>query len=74
MPGIKTTYYVSKNDAIIRDSWILIKEKLKENFHNLSEKDLSYKRGRENELILRLQCKLGKTETEVRRLIADSLS
>lgn len=46
-----------------------IKGKLKQKFAQLTEDDLLYEEGEEDELYGRLQQKLGKTKEEVRELV-----
>jgi len=46
-----------------------IKGKLKQKFASLTEDDLLYEEGEEDELYGRLQQKLGKTKEEVRELV-----
>lgn len=46
-----------------------IKGKLKQKFASLTEDDLLYEEGEEDELFGRLQQKLGKTKEEVRELV-----
>ncbi len=49
----------------IKGKWRQIKGKLKEKYASLAEDDLVYDEGREDQLIGRLQEKLGKTRDEV---------
>lgn len=49
--------------------WTQKKEKLKSQYTSLSDDDLIYKKGKEEQLINRIQQKLGKTRKEVKRLI-----
>jgi uncharacterized protein YjbJ (UPF0337 family) len=46
-------------------NWEEKKVRLKWNFRHLTENDLSYKRGKEEELIFKLQKKLGTRQEEV---------
>jgi uncharacterized protein YjbJ (UPF0337 family) len=48
-----------------------LKGKLKKSYAQLTDNDLMYEEGREDELYGRLQQKLGKSKDEVRKLIAD---
>lgn len=54
---------------IIRGNWNQIKGKLKQQYAELTDDDLAYERGREDELIGRLQEKLGKTKEEIKEAI-----
>jgi hypothetical protein len=49
--------------------WNVKKEKLKKRYNFLTEKDLSYRVGKENEMIELLSYKLGKTRQELIYLI-----
>jgi uncharacterized protein YjbJ (UPF0337 family) len=53
----------------IKGNWNEIAGKLKQKFANLTDDDVLFKDGKEEELLGRLQQKLGKTHTEIRRLI-----
>jgi hypothetical protein len=50
--------------------WNIKKEKLKQKYESLSEKDLYFKEGKENEMIDILGSKLGKTKQELLKIIA----
>jgi hypothetical protein len=49
--------------------WNIKKEKLKKKYENLSDKDLSFREGKEEEMIEMLGSKLGKTKQELLSLI-----
>ena len=49
----------------LKSSWNEVKEKLKEHNIDLSDEDLVYQPGQENELITRLEKKLNKSRQEV---------
>ena len=53
----------------IKGDWKTVKGKLKKQYAELTEDDLAYEEGREQELIGRLQKKLGKTAEEVREIL-----
>ncbi len=50
----------------IKGNWNVLKGKLKQQFAQLTDDDLQYEEGREDELLGRLQRKLGKTDREIR--------
>ncbi|HBL76227.1 MAG: general stress protein CsbD [Bacteroidetes bacterium GWF2_42_66] len=50
-------------------NWDITKGKLKQKFAVLTENDLMYTDGRKEEMIGRLQIKLGKTKEELQRII-----
>ena len=49
----------------LRSSWEEVKEKMKENDHTLTDEDLEYKMGNEEELIKRLEKVMGKSREQV---------
>jgi uncharacterized protein YjbJ (UPF0337 family) len=57
------------NKLQIKGSWNEIKGKLKQQFGNLSDDDLTFAEGKEDELLGRLQKKLGKSKEELRVMI-----
>ena len=52
-----------------KGSWNEIKGKLKQKYAQLTDDDLTYTEGKEEELIGRLQKKLGKSAEEVRQML-----
>ena len=58
------------NTFTMKGNWNEIAGKLKQQFANLTDDDLLFKEGKEEELLGRLQQKLGKTKEELRKLIA----
>jgi uncharacterized protein YjbJ (UPF0337 family) len=54
----------------IKGNWNVIKGRLKKQFSNLTDNDLLYQEGREDELLGRLQKATGKTRREVIDLIS----
>jgi uncharacterized protein YjbJ (UPF0337 family) len=57
------------NKLKIKGSWNEIKGKLKQHYGNLTDDDLVFSEGKEDELLGRLQRKLGKTKDELRQMI-----
>jgi uncharacterized protein YjbJ (UPF0337 family) len=57
------------NKLEITGNWNVIKGKLKERFAILTDNDLLYFKGKEDELIGRIQRKLGKTKEEITGII-----
>lgn len=53
----------------IKGNWNELAGKLKREFANLTDDDLLLKEGKEEELLGRLQQKLGKTKEQIRKLI-----
>ena len=57
------------NARTLEGNWNITKGKLKQKFAKLTDDDLRYKDGREDEMIGRIQKRLGKTREEVEKLI-----
>ena len=57
------------NKLQFKGSWNEIKGKLKQKYGNLTDDDLAFAEGKEDELLGRLQKKLGKSKEEVRQMI-----
>jgi uncharacterized protein YjbJ (UPF0337 family) len=53
----------------LKGSWNEMKGKLKQKYGNLTDDDLTYEEGKDDELYGRLQQKLGKTKEEIRKEI-----
>jgi uncharacterized protein YjbJ (UPF0337 family) len=58
------------NKLNIKGNWNKTAGKLKQKFANLTDDDLLYAEGKEEELYGKLQNKLGKTKEEVHKLLA----
>ena len=63
------TRTIYMNKLQFKGSWNEVKGKLKQKYAQLTDDDLKYTEGKDDELIGRLQKKLGKTADEVRRII-----
>ena len=59
------------NDLIAKGNWNEIKGKLKEKYAVLTDSDLAYEEGQEDQLIGHLQQKLGKTKKEVKDILRE---
>ena len=55
----------------LKGNWNELKGKLKKSYAELTDNDLMYEEGREDELYGRLQKKLGKSRDQVRKMIDD---
>ncbi len=55
----------------LKGNWNEIKGKLKQQFASLTDDDLLFTEGKKDELVGRLQQKLGKTKDEIRKLIGE---
>jgi uncharacterized protein YjbJ (UPF0337 family) len=57
------------NTLQMKGNWHVIKGKLKQKFANLTDDDLRYVEGKEEELLGRLQQRTGKTRQEIERAL-----
>lgn len=57
--------------ATIREHWNITKGKLKRQFAQLTDDDLVYTEGQEDELIERIQKRTGHPEAEIRSFLCD---
>ncbi len=57
------------NKLQIKGSWNELKGKLKQQYGHLTDDDLVFSEGKEDELLGRLQKKLGKSKEEVQQMI-----
>lgn len=55
----------------MKSNWNEIKEKLKYKFGMLTESDLLLAEGKQEEMLNRLQTKLGRTKDEIRKIISE---
>ncbi|HMS66661.1 MAG: CsbD family protein [Saprospiraceae bacterium] len=53
----------------IKGNWNIIKGKLKQQYGDLTDDDLAYTEGKEDELLGRLQTRVGKTKDEIKSFI-----
>lgn len=58
----------STNDKI-RGNWNELKGKLQAKYGELTDDDLAYQQGKEDELIGRIQKRIGESKDEVKRII-----
>ncbi|WP_394990423.1 CsbD family protein [Emticicia sp.] len=56
----------------LKGNWNETKGKLKQKFAMLTDDDLLFAEGKQDEMVGRLQVKLGKTKEEIHQLIADA--
>ncbi|WP_162427432.1 CsbD family protein [Pontibacter pudoricolor] len=57
------------SSLVMHGSWDDVKGQLKQNYAELTEEDLTYAEGKEDELFGRLQIKLGKTKEDIVSMI-----
>lgn len=58
-------------DFEMHGSWEDVKRQLRQNYDEITEEDLAYEKGRENEMLDRLQARIGKTRDEIKRMLND---
>jgi len=59
------------NKTELKGNWNEQKGKLKQKFAELTDDDLMYAEGKKDEMLGKLQKKLGKTADEIKQLFAD---
>ncbi len=59
------------NTLRFKGTWNETKGKLKQRYGELTDDDLAFTEGKEDELIGRLQKRLGETKDNIRKIIAD---
>lgn len=59
------------NTTELKGNWNELKGKLKKSYAELTDDDLLYEEGREDELYGKLQQRLGKSKEEVKKLFED---
>jgi uncharacterized protein YjbJ (UPF0337 family) len=57
--------------SVIQENWNELKIKLQQKFSYLTDKDILFKEGKIEDLLERLQIKLGKTKVELRKTLAE---
>jgi len=68
---LRTLKQKKMNTSEIKGNWNEQKGKLKQKFGYLTDNDLMFEEGKEDEMLGRLQIKLGKTKDALRKLIAE---
>jgi uncharacterized protein YjbJ (UPF0337 family) len=59
------------NKLTVEGNWNEIKGKLKQKYGELTDDDLTFAKGKEDEMYGRLQKKLGKSKDEIKKEIAE---
>lgn len=67
----KPLKYKIMNTTEIKGNWNEIKGKLKQQYANLTDDDLLFEEGKEDELFGKIQKKIGKTKDEITKWIAE---
>ncbi len=59
------------NTTEIKGNWNELKGKLKQKYAKLTDDDLLFVEGKQDEMLGRLQIKLGKTKEEIQKVISE---
>lgn len=59
------------NETTVKGGWNELKGKIKQAYGDLTDDDLTYQEGQEDEMWGKLQQKTGKTKDEINKAIAD---
>lgn len=59
------------NTLELKGDWNIVKGRLKQKYAQLTDDDLKFAKGQEEELLGRIQKRTGKTRTEVERAVKD---
>jgi len=60
------------NKLTLKGDWNIAKGKLKQKYAKLTDNDLTYENGREDELIGRIQKRVGSTREEIERSVKEA--
>jgi uncharacterized protein YjbJ (UPF0337 family) len=60
---------MSANEDKLKGTWNIVKGKLKQKYANLTDDDLTYVEGKEDELLGRLQKKTGESKDNIKKFI-----
>ncbi|GAB1453164.1 CsbD family protein [Draconibacterium sp.] len=60
---------MSANEDKLKGTWNIVKGKLKQKYANLTDDDLTYVEGKEDELLGRLQKKTGESKDNLKKFI-----
>jgi uncharacterized protein YjbJ (UPF0337 family) len=63
--------FISMNKLQFKGGWNEVKGKLKQKYGQLTDNDLTFAEGKDEELLGRLQSRLGKSKEELRKEIED---
>jgi uncharacterized protein YjbJ (UPF0337 family) len=60
---------MNETELSLKGNWNIVKGKLKQAYGDLTDDDFTYVEGQDNELVGRLQKRLGKTAADVRGML-----
>ena len=61
---------MNESELKLKGNWNVVKGKLKKAYGELTDDDLTYADGQDDELVGKIQKRLGKTATDVRHLLS----
>ena len=61
---------MNETNLKLKGNWNVVKGKLKQAYGDLTDDDLSYTEGKEDELVGRIQKRIGKTASDVRQMLS----
>jgi uncharacterized protein YjbJ (UPF0337 family) len=61
---------MNETKLTLKGNWNVVKGKLKQAYGDLTDDDLSYTEGKEDELVGRIQKRIGRTAADVRQLLS----
>lgn len=64
-------HFIAMNETTLKGNWNELKGKIKQAWGDLTDDDLAYEEGKEDELYGRIQQKTGQTKDEIRKKIAE---
>jgi uncharacterized protein YjbJ (UPF0337 family) len=62
-------YPMNETELNLKGNWNVVKGKLKQAYGDLTDDDLAYTNGKEDELVGRIQKKIGSTAADVRTML-----
>lgn len=62
------------NSTTMKGDWNVAKGKIKQKWGSLTDSDLTYEKGREDELIGRIQQRTGQNREEIERFVRQTLN
>jgi uncharacterized protein YjbJ (UPF0337 family) len=68
-PGSACEFFLSMTNLQFKGGWNEVKGKLKQKYGQLTDNDLAFAEGKDDELLGRLQQKLGKSKEDLRKEI-----
>ncbi len=60
---------MNETELSLKGNWNVVKGRLKQSYGTLTDDDLTFSEGKEDELVGRIQKKIGATAAEVRQLL-----